>query len=79
MTTPKTIRRWLKRNNPDYRLVRTEYLLQLQEERDRLKAKVPIGGLPIAWCYTHHAVRDHHLETDECDVPRSMLTRLDPE
>ena len=40
MTTPKGIRRWLKRNNPDYRLVRTEYLLNLQEERDALAFEV---------------------------------------
>ena len=40
MTTPKAIRRWLKRNNPDYRLIRTEYLLNLQEERDTLALEV---------------------------------------
>ena len=40
MTTPKAIRRWLKRNNPDYRLVRTAYLLKLQEDLDRLTDEV---------------------------------------
>ena len=36
MTTPKSIRRWLKRNNPEYRLVRTEYLTNLQDENRSL-------------------------------------------
>ncbi len=35
------------------------------------------SGLPIAWCYTHNAVRDHHVETERCDVPRSLLFNLD--
>ncbi len=33
--------------------------------------------VPIAWCYLHNAVRDHHIETERCDVPRSLLVRLD--
>ncbi len=33
--------------------------------------------VPIAWCYLHNAVRDHHIETERCVVPRSLLVRLD--
>ncbi len=40
MTTPKAIRRWLKRNNPEYRLVRAEYLVSLQEDLTRLTDEV---------------------------------------
>ena len=39
-----------------------------------LMAETP---LPIAWCYTHNAVRDHHVETERCDIPRSLLFRID--
>ena len=35
------------------------------------------ASVPIAWCYLHNAVRDHHIETERCDVPRSLLFRLD--
>ncbi len=35
------------------------------------------ASVPIAWCYLHNAVRDHHIETERCDVPRSLLVRLD--
>ena len=36
-----------------------------------------VASVPIAWCYLHNAVRDHHIETERCDVPRSLLVRLD--
>ena len=35
------------------------------------------ASVPIAWCYLHNAVRDHHIETERCDIPRSLLVRLD--